>query len=342
MMTSTWKDLPNLRLRGEKRLPWCKLYEKWWSTPSHSDISGVASAVGVRCLSLANQSPVTGVLLTESFASKTVESIARDCRFGTEAVAAGIEELVAVGTLARCRDGTLYFPNFAKYQEGSSTQRTREYRARRAESKASSSSSSPAAEASSSSISPASVESASSSSSSSVESSSSSPALVEASSSSSSPAAEPSEGSSLSLRSAVRVRRRDRWRARAAEVDTVVAAYRAFGHSEYEPDWRVRNLIAERLEEGRTIDRIVLAVQGLHASPWHNGTRGAKFVELFRAVESGDSLQKFAELAIATQARPQARPAPAVERAAPDAPSRAVAMLPAHFRARLESSRVVA
>lgn len=147
-----------------RRRAWMKVWHSWWTSRSHDDLDGVALAVGLAAMSVANglwdempctceasqgrhrdghrDAEVTGAvtpserhrdviwLVTPTGSPKSVESIARLARFGAEETAHALDALVEVGTLERRADGAYGFPHLIEYQESESKRRTAEWRDR--------------------------------------------------------------------------------------------------------------------------------------------------------------------------------------------------------------------
>lgn len=126
--------------------PWCKLWERWYTTRSHVGLGGVALNIGPRLISLANGSPKPGWLVTSSLATGdggdvvgdvtdvtpiSVETIAREVRFALPDVATALRELLQCGTLSVDSGGVLFFPNFAEWQTHPGHERTRRWREKR-------------------------------------------------------------------------------------------------------------------------------------------------------------------------------------------------------------------
>lgn len=123
-------------MSNQKSKPWVKVWESWWASRSHAGLDGVALAVGLRCLSLANgtepDASGAGWLVTPDGRPLSVEVIARESRFSVELATKAVAELIAVGTMARRKeDGALGFPRLAEYQESPSTARVRRHRMKR-------------------------------------------------------------------------------------------------------------------------------------------------------------------------------------------------------------------
>ena len=113
-----------------KRLPWCKLFESWYTTRSHLELGGVALNIGPRLMSLANSSrTVRGHIRTDSGAPLSLAAIARSVRFSEKETEQALRELVACGTLEISDDGCWYFPRFLEWQETRDAERMRRERA---------------------------------------------------------------------------------------------------------------------------------------------------------------------------------------------------------------------
>ncbi len=113
-----------------KRLPWCKLFESWYTTRSHLELGGVALNIGPRLMSLANCSrTVRGHIRTDSGAPLSLAAIARSVRFSEKETEQALRELVACGTLEISDDGCWYFPRFLEWQETRDAERMRRERA---------------------------------------------------------------------------------------------------------------------------------------------------------------------------------------------------------------------
>ena len=109
-----------------KSFRWAKIWDDWWTSRSHSELGGVALAVGARLISVANAAKVRGQITTPDGAPRTCAAIAREVRFPEDQVAQAFEELHACGTLAKNESGVWFFPNFLAYQEDPTTAKKRE------------------------------------------------------------------------------------------------------------------------------------------------------------------------------------------------------------------------
>lgn len=86
------------------------------------------------------------------------------------------------------------------------------------------------------------------------------------------------------------------------EVEQVFAHYRTFHPRTFRNPSRVSKewkLIERRLGEGFSVDDLRMAIDGCHASPWHNGENdtGRKYQSLELIVRDGSKVQQFMEAA---------------------------------------------
>ncbi len=114
---------------SSKRLPWCKLFESWYTTRSHLELGGVALNIGPRLMSLANSSRTArGQIRADSGSPLSLSAIARSVRFTEAETASALSELVACGTLEISDDGCWFFPRFLEWQETQDAERMRRNR----------------------------------------------------------------------------------------------------------------------------------------------------------------------------------------------------------------------
>jgi hypothetical protein len=114
-------------------LPWCKVYEKWWTSDSHLHLGGVTLAVGLRMMSIANRRgrrpDGSGAVLGGDGLALNVASISRAARVDRRLVKRAIDELLSCGTIEE-RDGIIVFPKLRAWQETDSAGRMRRHRER--------------------------------------------------------------------------------------------------------------------------------------------------------------------------------------------------------------------
>ena len=130
--------------------PWTKVWETFWTTRSHLELTGPDLGIGVRMLSLANASPHSDAhsdahsdvtvsedvtsdtdlrwLLLPSGAPMSIAVIARESRFSLAEVELAAQRLTEAGTLVRRGDGAIGFLNFERWQESPSAGRMRKKR----------------------------------------------------------------------------------------------------------------------------------------------------------------------------------------------------------------------
>lgn len=136
--------------------PWIKFWWTWFSSRSHIGLSGVALASGPALMLLAKTSPashqhrhqlrhgdalsdelrdglrdgkvVVTWILEKNGKVATPATVAAIIRFPVDQVATALQELVDCETLLVSDQGAYGFPNFRKYQESPSAERTRKWR----------------------------------------------------------------------------------------------------------------------------------------------------------------------------------------------------------------------
>jgi hypothetical protein len=112
-------------------LPWAKVYDAWFSSPSHIDLDIVTLGIGIRCMQLANrrgrQPDGSGALVNGAGAAMSLVGLAREAHATPEQVAAALEHLVAVGTMQK-RGDVYVFPHLQRWQEDPSAERQRRHR----------------------------------------------------------------------------------------------------------------------------------------------------------------------------------------------------------------------
>lgn len=113
-----------------KRLPWVKLWDDWYTSPSHLGLSPLALHVGPRLLCLASASPVRGELRGPTGVPLTLTQLALACRLPVPKVRGILDELAACGTVETTPDGAARFPGFEVYQETPDAKRKRKQRGR--------------------------------------------------------------------------------------------------------------------------------------------------------------------------------------------------------------------
>jgi hypothetical protein len=114
--------------------PWMKVYETWWTSRSHVDMTDAELGRGLRIMSLANASPDQGgdaqYCIRADGAPYSLAALARECRCSVGALVKTIDKFVAVNTMARRDDGAIGFPNFIPRQLSPSALRMRRLRER--------------------------------------------------------------------------------------------------------------------------------------------------------------------------------------------------------------------
>lgn len=112
-------------------LPWAKVYDAWFSSPSHIDLDIVTLGIGIRCMQLANrrgrQPDGSGALVNGAGAAMSLVGLAREAHATPEQVAAALDQLVAVGTMQK-RGDVYVFPHLQRWQEDPSAERQRRHR----------------------------------------------------------------------------------------------------------------------------------------------------------------------------------------------------------------------
>jgi hypothetical protein len=100
--------------------PWVKVWERWWTSRSHADLSLETLAVGLRVMSLTAAAPdqegTARFCLRPDGKPLSGAALARECRIPGRRLRAAIDELVAVGTLIRREGGAIGFANWDEYQ----------------------------------------------------------------------------------------------------------------------------------------------------------------------------------------------------------------------------------
>jgi hypothetical protein len=109
---------------------WAKLWDLWWSSPSHAGFGPEEHAVGLRAMCFANrfgrQADGSGLVCLADGKPIAIAVLARGVGLSPERAAAAVEMLVSVGTfLRRAEDGGLIIPHLQKWQEDPSTARHR-------------------------------------------------------------------------------------------------------------------------------------------------------------------------------------------------------------------------
>jgi hypothetical protein len=112
--------------------PWVKVWESWWTSRSHADLSIETLGIGARIMSLVGASPDQDGpdrwCLRPDGKPLSLASIARECRVTVGRVSRAINDFVAVGTMARRDDGAIGFPNWDPHQLSPSALRMRKWR----------------------------------------------------------------------------------------------------------------------------------------------------------------------------------------------------------------------
>lgn len=118
------------------RLSWCKLWMRWYTSPSHRHLNAATHGVGLALLCLANEqgrcSDGSGWALDAEGRPVSERFLAGFCNASHAEVRRAIQSLRAVGTIVeRPSDGALGFPKLKHFQEDPSTERKRRAKARR-------------------------------------------------------------------------------------------------------------------------------------------------------------------------------------------------------------------
>ena len=121
-----------------KRMPWFKVHDDLFTSPSHAELDGdglltlivIMSFVRAACDAAGDWTP-WATLPTGKPISST--AIAARARKPITVVEKAIDQLVDAGTVARRDDGAIGLPGFQRHQQGESTERGQQLRARRAE-----------------------------------------------------------------------------------------------------------------------------------------------------------------------------------------------------------------
>jgi hypothetical protein len=100
--------------------PWVKVWQTWWTSPSHVDLDLTTLAIGLRVMSLTGASPdqegESRYCLRADGAGLSLTALARECRCTVGKLSMAIDELVAVGTMLRRADGAIGFVKWDEYQ----------------------------------------------------------------------------------------------------------------------------------------------------------------------------------------------------------------------------------
>lgn len=111
-----------------KRLPWVKLWDDIFTTPSHADLDGDALLVLMTLMTFVRAScdaagDWTPWALLPSGKPVSIEALARKARKSPAIAAASVQALVDAGTVEVRDDGAIGLPGFRRHQEGDSTPR---------------------------------------------------------------------------------------------------------------------------------------------------------------------------------------------------------------------------
>lgn len=121
-----------------RRMPWFRVYDEYFTSPSHADLTGRDLWVGTVIMSLVRSScdhlgELQPWALLPTGKPISVAGIAHKAREPIANVEKSIAALLDTGTFSRREDGAIGMPAFAEKQRGESTQRSAECRARQAE-----------------------------------------------------------------------------------------------------------------------------------------------------------------------------------------------------------------
>lgn len=109
---------------------WAKLWDLWWSSPSHAGFGPEEHAIGLRAMCFANrfgrQPDGSGLVCLADRKPISMAVLGRGVGVTPDRAEAAVEMLVSVGTfLRRPDDGGLIIPHLQKWQEDPSTARHR-------------------------------------------------------------------------------------------------------------------------------------------------------------------------------------------------------------------------
>ena len=264
------------RKAKERRRPrdWAKLYDRFFTSPSHLGLSRDALLVGCVAMVLANASETWGSVRTIGAASPALQ-IANRTRMTREEVLSALAELVQVGTVNLLSDGTVEFPKFADWQESPSAKRMQKHRSQKRHSDAYARARAPLVSG-----------------------------LSTISPSGSDPEGVQGEGSAPRAPSSVP----GPWETLPAAPPAPKPELAVFAHyrthhprshpkpSSKSKEWRA---IAERLREGYSVDDLCAAIDGCHLTPHNLGEndRGQKYLGLELIMRTGSQVDRFAETA---------------------------------------------
>lgn len=121
---------------ASRRMPWCKLSDELFTSPSHAELDGDALLVLIVLMTFVRASvDVHGWqpwALLPSGKPISAVAIATKARKPVAIVERALAALVDAGTVDRRDDGALGLPGFERHQRGESTERAAESRARQA------------------------------------------------------------------------------------------------------------------------------------------------------------------------------------------------------------------
>ena len=116
-------------------MPWFKVYDDLFTSPSHAELDGdglltlivIMSFVRASCDAAGDWTPWATLPTGKPISATAIASRARK---PIEVVEAAIAKLIDAGTVARRDDGAIGLPGFQRHQQGESTERGQQHRAR--------------------------------------------------------------------------------------------------------------------------------------------------------------------------------------------------------------------
>jgi hypothetical protein len=112
-----------------------KIWDLWWTSPSHVGFGAAEHAIGPFLMFMANrhgrQPDGSGLVVIQGGSPVPLEILSRRFGLSRRAVMDAIDNIVSVGTMDRREDGTLVFPNLKRWQEDPSAERQRRRKERR-------------------------------------------------------------------------------------------------------------------------------------------------------------------------------------------------------------------
>jgi hypothetical protein len=112
--------------------PWVKIWQTWWTTPSHADMTIETLGIGARIMSLVGAAPdqpgPERWCLRPDGQPLSINALARECRVSAAKLKRAVAEFEAAGTMTRRDDGAIGFPRWDEYQLSPSALRMRRHR----------------------------------------------------------------------------------------------------------------------------------------------------------------------------------------------------------------------